>query len=319
MTVRTFNNSRPPGSHRNCWRSTPTNAALRAHKAAAALSVLFVVAAVAGLSLWIAPAEASPAYPWLPQSGEQRTQARIETLSQRFAPPAGFRRIELKPDTFGVWLRRLPMKPAQSRVMLHTGSPKWRQDVHAGVIDIDTGKRDLQQCADAAMRLRAEWLWEAGRKDEIGFNYTGGGRVSFSRWARGERPSEDGKRWTRRGKADGSYASFRRYMIQVFAYAGTYSLSKELKPVAKDDLTAGDIFIVGGFPGHAVLVVDVALNPDTGEKVFLLAQSFMPAQDMHVLVNPADKGLSPWYRASFGWPLQTPEWSFPEGSLKRWP
>lgn len=264
-------------------------------------------------------ANAANAYPWLEQSGQSQSRSGMETLAQRFAPPAGFARVAAKPGSFGAWLRRLPMKPAQSRVMLHTGSPKWRQDVHAGVIDIDTGQRDLQQCADAAMRLRAEWLWDSGRKRDIGFNYTGGGHVSYARWARGERPSEDGKRWRRRGKPDDSYASFRKYMIQVFAYAGTYSLSKEMKPVALDALSAGDVFIVGGFPGHAVLVADVAENAATGEKVFLLTQSFMPAQDMHILINPTDKALSPWYRASFDWPLITPEWTFPEGSLKRWP
>jgi hypothetical protein len=40
-------------------------------------------------------------------------------------------------------------------VLLYNGAPKFRQDVHAAVIDIDVGTRDLQQCADATMRLRA--------------------------------------------------------------------------------------------------------------------------------------------------------------------
>lgn len=51
---------------------------------------------------------------------------------------------------------------------------QWREE--AAVIDIDVEKRDLQQCADAVMRLRAEWLWSIGTKDRIAFNYTGGGR-----------------------------------------------------------------------------------------------------------------------------------------------
>lgn len=253
------------------------------------------------------------AHPWLTaQAGS------IETISQRIPPPVGFRRTQEPASSFGAWLRQLPLKPEGEPVRLYTGAVKPRQDVHAAVIDIDVGNRDLQQCADAAMRLRAEWLWAVNRPNDIAFNYTGGGRVPFSRWARGERPWESGKSWNRKGKPDASYASFRRYMTQVFAYAGTYSLERELKPVALADIAIGDVFIKGGFPGHAVIVADMVENEATGEKRFLLIQSYMPAQDMHILVNPADPSL-PWYPANFKGPLVTPEWTFPEGSLRRWP
>jgi hypothetical protein len=70
-------------------------------------------------------------------------------------------------------------------------------------------------------------------------------------------------------------------------------LEKELKPADPNDLQIGDIFIQGGFPGHAVVVVDVALNTDNGQQVFLLAQSYMPAQDIQILQNPNDEELSP--------------------------
>lgn len=259
----------------------------------------------------LAHAHADTTRPW-------PTNDVTETLQQRVTPPPGFRRVPLPENSFGDWLRDLPLKPSGSPVLLYTGAHKWRQDTHSAVIDIDVGERDLQQCADAIMRLRAEWLWATGRKGDIAFNYTGGGRVPFSRWAKGERPSESGKSWRRKAKADSSYASFRRYMIQVFAYAGTYSLEHELKAVSPSDIRVGDVFIKGGFPGHAVLVADMVENEATGEKRFLLIQSYMPAQEMHVLVNPADTS-SPWYAANFEGPLKTPEWTFPEGSLRRWP
>ena len=212
------------------------------------------------------------------------------------------------------------MKSAGAPVLLYTGAKKWRQDVHASVLDIDTGTRDLQQCADAVMRLRAEWLWSIGARDRIAFDYTGGGRVPYSRVARGERPSESGKSWKSGGKADASYAGFRRYMTGVFSYAGTYSLDRELKSVPGGTMPEiGDVIIKGGFPGHAVLVADMAENKATGERRFLLLQSYMPAQDIHVLKNPAERDGSPWYAAPISWPLVTPEWTFPEGSLKRWP
>ena len=241
-----------------------------------------------------AVAIAAPSYAWQFAPGEQ-------TLEQRIAPPPGFTRSAAAPDSWAAWLRGLPMKPANAPVLIYTGVQKWRQDVHAAVIDIDVGKRDLQQCADAIMRLRAEWLFAADRKQEIRFNDTKGKRLSFS------------------ARRDSGYASFRKYMDYVFAYAGTYSLERELKPASHASLQAGDVFIKGGFPGHAVLVGDVVENPQTGEKRFLLLQSYMPAQEIHVLKNPAATDGSPWYPAAFGGDLVTLEWTFAPGALRRWP
>ena len=68
-----------------------------------------------------------------------------------------------------------------------------------------------------------------------------------------------------------------------------------------------------------MLVADTAENAQTGEKRFLLVQSYMPAQEMHVLKNPAAGDGSPWYPAAFDGELVTPEWTFAAGSLRRWP
>ena len=171
------------------------------------------------------------------------------------------------------------------------------------------------------MRLRAEWLLAAGRANAIAFNDTGQAEpMRFSRWALGERPKADGRAliWAKRAAPDASYASFRRYMDTVFAWAGTYSLERELKPVPVADIAPGDVFIKGGFPGHAVLVADVARDAATGESRFLLLQSYMPAQDIHVLKNPGMADGSPWYPTSFGDKLVTPEWIFARDSLRRW-
>ena len=103
---------------------------------------------------------------------------------------------------------------------------------------------------------------------------------------------------------------------RVFGIANTASLARELEPVRDPKrLEAGDVFIEGargGRFGHAVLVLDVAESA-SGERVFSIAQSYMPAQDIHVLVNPGEPRLSPWYRATADGSLVTPEWSFPPG------
>lgn len=51
--------------------------------------------------------------------------------------------------------------------------------------------------------------------------------------------------------------------------------------------------------------------------VFLLAQSFMPAQDIHILKNPISGNLSPWYKLEETKSLVTPEWTFTYSNLKR--
>ncbi len=273
--------------------------------------VLVIMALLAGIR-----EAAAEAYAW--RSGSPAAADRIEG---RFAPPDGFVRASAPAGSFAAWLRGLPLKPESAPVLLHSGGPKWRQDVHAAVIDIDTGTRDLQQCADAVMRLRAEWQFARGEVQRIAFNDTGGGKpMPFSRWAAGERPRAEGRAlvWVKRANPNASYASFRRYMDVVFSWAGTHSLERELVPVRDGRVEIGDVIIKGGFPGHAVLVADVAEHPGTGERRFLLIQSFMPAQDMHVLKGRDTPDGSPWYRLEADQPFVTPEWVFPPGSLRRW-
>ena len=252
------------------------------------------------------------AYPWLSRAEES------QTLGFRIPPPAGFERQPTAPDSFAEWLRNLPLKPDGSAVYLYNGERKGNQRAHVAVVDIDRGKRDLQQCADAVMRLRAEYLRACGETAAITFNFTSGDAAAYEKWQQGYRPLIQGNSvsWRKSAAPDLSYAGFRQYLETVFTYAGTWSLSKEMIPVpVSDSLRAGDVFIRGGFPGHAVIVVDVARNPSSGEKRFLLAQSYMPAQDMHILDHPLHPG-NPWYEIPAD-KLYTREWTFDPGSLMR--
>ncbi|MBL8922791.1 MAG: DUF4846 domain-containing protein [Myxococcaceae bacterium] len=239
------------------------------------------------------------------------------TLEQRFPPPEGFTRVSAEQGSFGAWLRGLPLAPEGTPVLLHSGAEKARQDVHAAVIDLDVGTKDLQQCADAVMRLRAEWLYGTGKAKAVSFNDTGkGAPMPFSRWAKGERPKAKGNAlvWSATAKPDESRASFRAYLDTVFMWAGTSSLEKQLVKRPLDAIAPGDVFIKGGFPGHAVIVLDVAKRGD--EARLLLGQSYMPAQNLHVL-KQADG--DPWFSApTADAKYETPEWTFPPGSLRTW-
>lgn len=241
------------------------------------------------------------------------------TLEERFAPPAGFTRIPSAPGSFGAYLRHLRLKPAGAPVLLHSGAPKHRQDAHAAVLDVTVGTKDLQQCADAVMRLRAEHLFASGRQDEIAFRFTNGFQAEWKRWRHGERIRVTGNRaeWVQGAGADSSHAQLHRFLETVFLYAGTRSLEQELLP-ADGPLQPGDVFIQGGSPGHAVIVMDAARHAD-GRMAFLLAQSYVPAQDIHVLRNPTRPELGAWYIHGQGERLMTPEWTFGWNQRRRWP
>ena len=65
------------------------------------------------------------------------------------------------------------------------------------------------------------------------------------------------------------------------------------------------------------MVLDVAVNQDTGDKLFLISQSYMPAQQSHILKNPQNSTLSPWYSVEEigSGNVVTPEWTFDNNSL----
>lgn len=277
------------------------------------MKIVYFIGCILLVSFSVQTARTSK-YPWLTRVDNS------QSLVFRIPTPAGFKRTDVKDASFAHWLRNLPMKPGNPEVHLYNGELKRNQNVHAAVVDIDVGKTDIQQCADAVMRLRAEYLYSQKNYTDLHFKFTSGDNVPFSKWSEGYRTQIKGNKvsWVKSAAKDDSYKVFKGYMNTIFNYAGTSSLSKELKKVSSTkELQAGDVFIIGGFPGHAVLVVDVCQN-EQGEKLFLLVQSYMPAQEIHVLKNYKDKSISPWYKANFSGDLETPEWTFGQGSLMRW-
>ncbi len=242
-----------------------------------------------------------------------------DRIIDRFAVPSGFARAPVSPTSFGDFLRNLHLLPIGTGVSLYNGSAKGRQDVHAAVLDLSVGDRDLQQCADAVMRLRAEYLYASDREREITFRFTNGFEARWDRWARGERIRVSGNtcNWYAGAAPDRSHAQLLRYLNMVFTYAGTLSLARELAS-ATDAVRPGDVYIQGGSPGHAVLVMDVAKRPD-GSTAILLAQSYMPAQQLHVLKNLRHPEAGAWFIVGADDRLYTPEWTFHWSDRRRWP
>ena len=239
-----------------------------------------------------------------------------KTIQERFEIPREYKRIEYDSGSFSHYLQHLSLKPHNTPVYLYNGIKKV-PSFHAAIIDMSVGDKDLQQCADAIMRLRAEYLYAQKRYDDICFHFTNGFKFEYSKWKKGYRIQVKGNsvHWVNKQSPDKGYETFLSYMQTVFIYSGTLSLSKELIKKNISDLKPGDVFIIGGSPGHAVIVVDHIRNISTGKKYFMIAQSFMPAQSIHILVNLNDKNLSPWYAQDFESYLLTPEWTFSRNNL----
>ena len=243
--------------------------------------------------------------------------ARRDALVDRFAPPPGHLRIAAPAGAFGSWLRALPLRPSGAPILLHTGQPRGTQSGAAAIVDIDVGRADLQQCADAIIRLRAEYLRASGRQHALAFRFTNGERYAYADYLQGRRPTPRGNTitWVSARASDDTRAAFRAWLDIVFTYAGTISLARELARV--DDPTwiePGDVLIQPGSPGHAIVAVDVAERE--GRRVALFAQSFMPAQSIHVLRGPL---AGAWYPIARDAPIDTPDWRFVATDLKRFP
>lgn len=266
----------------------------------------------------------------LPQRTVPEQDARVvvydpadTTVALRFVPPPGYSRPACAAGSFASFLHDLPLKRLGVPVLTYNGRAKNRQDVHAAVLNVSVGDKDLQQCADAVMRLRAEFLYACGRQDEIAFEFTSGFKAEWKQWRTGERIKVDGNvcRWVPGHTPDASYEQLLHFMEMVFTYAGTLSLQRELargSEVSSGELDIGDVFIQGGSPGHAVIVVDKAADAQ-GRTAFLLAQSYMPAQDIHVLKNLRHPELGAWFIFEGDDALYTPEWTFAWGDRRHWP
>lgn len=242
------------------------------------------------------------------------------TIITRFAPPKGYTWEKNPTDSFSEYLVNFPLRPKNFPVRDFNAVPITKQYNHVAILNIDVGDKDLQQCADAWIRLYAEYLWAQKRFDEIKFEFTSGQLFSWNDYKKGLRTQEikNRVRFVKTGKMDDSYENFRKYLNIIFRYAGTISLDRESFPLTQNSqIKPGDFLIKPGSPGHSVIIVGVAKNY-AGKKLYLLAESFMPAQDIHILVNRLNQKISPWYELDVNAPKTvTAKYIFKPTSIKR--
>ena len=226
----------------------------------------------------------------------KKTKAVIPNFIAEVPKPAGYKSVGVSAKSFGYWLRNLPLRK-DNILRLYDGSVKPNQMLHYAILDVDYNRNKLQQCADAVMRIRAEYLYQTKASSAISFLHQHGNYFTCS--------------------TNCSRKELELFLQNVFNWCGTYNLQEQLKPIANfTDIMPGDVLVKAGAPGHAMLVADVAENT-RGEKMFLLLQSYMPAQEIHLVVNPYHPELSPWYSCNDSI-IKTPGWQFKRTDLRQW-
>lgn len=115
-------------------------------------------------------------------------------ISTRFNVPKGYKRTRIDTSSFKYYLRHLPLKKHGSLVYTYDSLYSYNY-AHDAVLDIDIGDKDLQQCADAIMRLKAEYHYKKAEYDAIHFNFTNGFRVDYNKWKDGFRIGSNYKSW----------------------------------------------------------------------------------------------------------------------------
>jgi hypothetical protein len=225
------------------------------------------------------------------------------TIATRFAPPPGFERQQTASNTIQSYMRNLPLQAFGSKVHYYNGAEKNKPNVYIAVIDLPIGNKDLHQCADGVMNLWANYLYNNNRYADIQFKFLNDNTWhNFKTWSGG----------------NVSKKNFAKYMEQVWSAANTRSLFGQTTAITKNEITIGDMLIVTGNPyGHAMIIVDECINPTTNKKMFMLAQSYMPAQDMQIVINPLDANNSPWYSFDETENIITPEWDFTIENFRR--
>ncbi|MGE5671228.1 MAG: DUF4846 domain-containing protein, partial [Fibrobacterota bacterium] len=132
---------------------------------------------------------------------------------------------------------------------------------------------DLEQCADFAMRLHAEYFKTSQSLDSLYlFDYNG--KKLFYKT---------------------SSLSYQKFLRKIFANSNSYSLKKGCTAIKEDELRPGDLIVqnVNGGIGHVSVIVN-SCTSQNGRRLFLIGYSFMPAQQFHI-EHAGNYGLDGWF------------------------
>ena len=126
--------------------------------------------------------------------------------------------------------------------------------------------------------MRSEYLFSRGRYSDIHY--------------------ESFQKGTMQYQGGNDKEALYKYLRKVYGASNTSTLRHELAKKPFAEIAPGDVLIYEAdrnhSVGHAVLVVDVAVNPNDGRKAIMVAESSMPALSMHIVRNLLHPLKSPW-------------------------
>ena len=162
----------------------------------------------------------------------------------------------------------------------------------------EIGTLDLHQCADATIYLHAKYYWDRNQVSKIKYHFTNGMLYSYEDFLKGIRPVVKGNESKLVQSIppemfyQNTLLNLRKYLRIIWSYAGTLSLEYyDTEFVGWDGPYPGDMFLRGGSPGHVVNVVDIVSKGR--DRKYILSQSWMPAQEHEILLNPKDNSV--WF------------------------
>lgn len=198
--------------------------------------------------------------------------------------------------TIESFMRSLPVKKQDGKVLLYNGKEKENQESYAAIVNLPLDSKNLQQRASSVMRLYAEYYWMNKNYDNMKYHLNNGFEMDYGKWIDGYRITVNNNTasWYDYGSAGDNYETLLAYLEYYFCYSGMGSLLKESHEASISDISVGDYFI-DEKKENAAIVVDVA-EDEKGNRCFLLASGGSPGQDIEILKNPAHE--DPWYYVS---------------------
>lgn len=145
------------------------------------------------------------------------------------------------------------------------------------------------------MRIWAEYLFEQQRFSAIRFHIRNGKAIPYQQWTQGMNILVDNRAyWTKTPYNPLQYRTFRRYLDFIFQYSDFQTVLRDVESVAASDLAPGDLLLRDD---RAMMVLDMAVNRESGERMVLLACGGTPAQSIRVLQNAAQKDMpGAWFK-----------------------
>lgn len=221
-------------------------------------------------------------------------------IKDRFNLPEGFERVIPEEGSFGEYIQNLPLKEHGVQPKLFNGDEFFYEEPqYVTVIDMPLGNKDLEQSSDSAIRLNAEYLFKVERYEDISYPFASGFNAEYSKWMEGYRlvTKDNQLEWVKKSSPSNTYEDLKKYLDIVYSYSNTEALNHYLKPVELKDIQIGDMFVKKDCIGRCVMVVDMAINKSTNEKIVLLAMSnnFI-ASEIGIIKNIFNRELVCWFQ-----------------------